>query len=262
MIAAILGDIIGSVYEGYQWNSKDYELIQKLPHNHLPLIKNTEFVRKDYHWTDDSFCSLILFYCWKHNENFSETLSYYCRKYRDIGFGKNFKNWIDNPIPYGGNTNGCLMRITWIPYLNLSLEEKINLAIKCTEISHNSEESFNAVSNYINLFEDYKNNKEIICNKTIDEYHNQRKFIMDANETLNQVKAILKESTSLNDIIKNCCYVGGDVDTLASISCSISEIRYKEEISDNVIEFIRMHFEKDEFLLNIFNEFLESTNGV
>lgn len=62
MIGGIIGDIVGSVYEGKQWDKRDLELFQAFPFTDVSdILKNTKWVRTTPGWTDDSLCILALF---------------------------------------------------------------------------------------------------------------------------------------------------------------------------------------------------------
>lgn len=239
MIAGCIGDIIGSVYEGRQWARKDLELIQPLPLNSIfvpDLLKNTKWVRADYSWTDDSLCTLALYHAYINDKSPVESLVYFCKKYGDesIGFGGNFKKWLDNPVPYGSFANGSIMRIGFIPYLNLTLKEKLDLGISYTNISHNHQDSLNAVREFILLTHHLRlktaSNRFLLnevlnkytFNKTVEMLHNEAKFEMNALQTFLQACVVVSESSHFEDVLKNCFYVGGDSDTLACVAANIA----------------------------------------
>jgi len=56
--------------------------------------------------------------------------------------------------------------------------------------------------------------------------HNKKSFEMNALTTLKQAVAILYESTSFEDVLKNCFYVGGESDTLACVACNLASSYY------------------------------------
>ena len=157
MIGGIIGDVIGSVYEGYQWQTKELELIQQdvvsKNKNIEPLLKNTKWVREQPSWTDDTLCSLALYSAYISKTNPSKTLQSLCLKYQNesIGFGKGFKLWLQDTKPYNSCGNGAIMRIGFIPFLNLSLREQKTLAIDYTNISHNHPRSIETVLDYLNF---------------------------------------------------------------------------------------------------------------
>lgn len=125
------------------------------------------------------------------------------------------------------------MRIGFIPYLDISLEEKLKIAQQYTGVSHNHADCFQAVSSFIVLSEKLKHNndyKTIIGDflsqnnyfKTVEQLHSDFKFEMNAMITLLQSCVILIESKSYEELLKNAFYVGGDSDTLACIAGNLS----------------------------------------
>lgn len=247
MLAGIIGDTIGSVYEAHQWQKKDLALFQPLPiegnNNVVPLFKNLKWVRKEYCWTDDTLCTLALYAAYITKGDPAKMLQEYCLKYRSdaIGFGKNFNNWIDNPVPYQSFANGSVMRIGFIPYLDISLAEKLDLGYQYTAISHDHKDSFDAVSGFILLSEALKNEKlkghfDKLClkqylenhnfDKTVESMHVENTFEMNAMQTLLQAVVIVYESSNMEEVYKNCFYVGGDSDTLACIAGNIASHIY------------------------------------
>lgn len=250
MIGGIIGDVIGSVYEGYQWQTKELELIQQdvvsKNKNIEPLLKNTKWVREQPSWTDDTLCSLALYSAYISKTSPSKTLQSLCLKYQNesIGFGKGFKLWLQDTKPYNSCGNGAIMRIGFIPFLNLSLKEQKILAIDYTNISHNHSRSIETVLDYLNFTDILKriNNRELLdrlinkfllinnYNKTLEELHQERCFEMDVRQTFFQSLVILNNSYSFEDCLRNAFYVGGDSDTLASIVGVFASIFYETPI--------------------------------
>lgn len=248
MLAGIIGDVIGSVYEAYQWTEKNLALYQPLPikNNILvkPLFKDMTWVRKEYSWTDDTLCTLALYDAYINKLDPTTTLQVYCKHYGNegIGFGKSFKAWIENPVPYESFGNGSIMRIGFIPFLPLTLKDQIDLGLQYTEISHNHIDSFTAVTDFLILcnqlkLEKEKNLKFKNCLKsylhayeiksTVQSMHDENKFVINALGTLHQAVVIVYESDSIEQILRNCFYVGGDSDTLACIACNLGSMIYQ-----------------------------------
>lgn len=269
MLLGIVGDVIGSIYEGHQWQKKDLDLFSPVYGNPQikALLKNINWVRKDNSWTDDTLCTLALYSSFINNIPPKESLLYFCKKYinQTIGFSKSFTSWLNNPVPYEGYTNGCLMRIGFIPYLKISIEEKLLLGKKCTEISHNHTESFLAVKDFILLSEEIKiGNKECLkkylithnFNKTIEQLHIEAKFEMKAMPTLLQAVLIVEKSFSIEEILRNCFYIGGDTDTLACIACNLASSIY--ECPKELMAFSLKKLEPYEDLNKLVNHFKDN----
>lgn len=246
MIGGIIGDVIGSVYEAHQWTSKDLPFIQSLPVDktiNVPVFKNTNWVRTSYGWTDDTLCTLGLYKAYIEKTDYAQTLQDVCvRNLNDsIGFGKSFKNWLTDIEPYNSYANGCIMRIGFIPFLPLSLSKKLALGYEVTKISHNHLNSYQSVQDYITLchalkedfihkdfskqvLKTYLQNQEFDFN--VETMHADNRFELNSVYTLCQAVAIVYESNSFEEVLRNTFYVGGDSDTLATIACNIASIIY------------------------------------
>lgn len=139
MIRGIIGDIVGSIYEGKQWTKKEQNLIS-VNAECISVIKSEIEIRDSQTITDDSICTIGLYHAYKkglRGKDAARELSDYCKQHYHVGFGKSFQNWIDNPEPYGSYANGCLMRLGFLEYV--PIEERLEIALNYTNISHNSE---------------------------------------------------------------------------------------------------------------------------
>ena len=131
MLGAILGDIVGSVYEFSSHKSKDF-----------PLFTN------GCRLTDDSLMTIAVgCACVNANlcdeEDFKDKVAYYMRligrQYRDAGYGGRFYQWLmdDSYGPYKSFGNGSGMRVSPVAYFGKTLEEVEKLALIYTEIVEN-----------------------------------------------------------------------------------------------------------------------------
>ncbi len=270
MIGGIIGDVLGSVYEAYQWKHKNQPLIITNPVSEMtdviPLFKDLKWVRRTQYWTDDTLCTLGLYNAYINNLNPSTGLADFCNKYKNqsTGFGKNFEEWLNNPESTGNSYgNGAIMRLGFIPNLNITLPEKLKLAQAYTRITHNHTDSLTAVKDLILIAEVLKltKDKKYILDyleayniqETVESYHTQFKFELNVQKTLHQVMVILNESTSFEDVMRNCFYVGGDSDTLACIAGNLAALLY--EIPDYLIQFTMKCFITESELLNLIDHF-------
>ena len=77
MLGAIIGDIVGSVYEWYPIKTKDFP-----------------FLTDDCFFTDDSVCTVAVADILLHDLPPAATLQAWCRRYPDYSYGGNFGNWL------------------------------------------------------------------------------------------------------------------------------------------------------------------------
>jgi ADP-ribosyl-[dinitrogen reductase] hydrolase len=276
MLGGIIGDVIGSIYEGHQWQRKDLDLVSPTPvaerEDIKPMFEKLKWVRKDQAWTDDTLCTLGLYHAYLYNEDPTEALVRFCKAYNDeaTGFGKAFAKWLDNPVPYNSLGNGSIMRVGFIPYLNEPLSVKLKIGHDYTAISHNHEDSFVAVESFITICDALQWSKQKgFEHKTIlDEYlklnniddtveslHEQFVFELNAKKTLNQAVVILAESNSFEEALANCFYVGGDSDTLACVVGNMAGIVY--DIPKDLLELSMNTLKPYPELDSLVNKFIE-----
>ncbi len=245
MLGGLIGDYLGSCFEGYQSHEKmslffenHNQLLQAKKHRVQSLLKNVKWVREEQHWTDDTLCTLGLLKAYIEGKDYAKTLQDICVKYQkeSVGFGKGFEAWLKNPQPYQSFANGAVMRIGFIPHLPILYKDKQKLAYEMTMISHDHADSLLAVEIFIQLCERLKRTGDIkeinhILNDfqyfySLEDLRSKKIFEMNALKTLLQALVIIKNSRSIDEVYANCLYVGGDVDTLACIAGNIAEFLF------------------------------------
>ncbi len=256
MIGAIIGDIVGSIYEWNNHRSKDFE-----------------FFGKGCFATDDSIMTIAvakaLMDC---NGDYTDlstkaikSMQELGRPYPNCGFGGSFYNWIysDNPMPYGSYGNGSAMRISPVGWIAKDIEQAKELSRKVTEISHNHPEGIKgaeSVAVAIVLARQGKSMEEIRkyitehyypIDFTLDEIRDTYQFNETCQDTVPQALEAFFESTSFEDAIRNAISIGGDSDTLAAITGGIAEAYWG--ISGDAINIAKVYL--DQKLLNLVNIF-------
>ena len=238
MYGAILGDIIGSRFEGRRRaiKTKDFELFEERSH-----------------FTDDSVLTfavaevLLNIHSLQKNDmviittEFQRSLQNWGRKYLHAGYSRRFKNWIlsENPQPYGGDTNGAAMRVSPVGWFFDSIEDTIDCAKFSASVSHNSEEGFNGAASVASAIFLARNGAP----KTKIKNFIEQNFGYDLSRTLDEIRpeyypkflcsesvpeAIIAflESKNFEDAVRNAISLGGDTDTQAAIAGSIAEAFY------------------------------------
>ena len=119
MLGAIIGDIVGSVYE---WNRIK--------------IKEFPFFRDDCFFTDDSVCTVAVADILLHGLPPAETMQNWCRRYPRCSYGRNFSRWIyaEPPEPYHSFGNGAAMRVSPAAFLNRNSD--VADALACCRYCH------------------------------------------------------------------------------------------------------------------------------
>ena len=258
MLGAIIGDIVGSIYEFHNHRSKDFPL----------------FTKRNF-FTDDSVMTLsiakALIMAKDDYSDLSELTVKYMQEiggnYPYCGYGGHFFHWIfsDDPKPYGSYGNGAAMRVSACGDIAKSIDEAKLLSKKVTEVTHNHYEGLKgaeatAVCIYLARHgykkEDirkYVNDNYYKLDFKLDDIRLTYRFNETCQGTVPQAIEAFLESTSFEDAIRNAISIGGDSDTLAAITGGIAEAYYgiPDDIKEQALSYL------DERLLNIYNEFNE-----
>ncbi|MCK4667685.1 ADP-ribosylglycohydrolase family protein, partial [Candidatus Dependentiae bacterium] len=226
MLGAIVGDVVGSVYE---WNN----------------IKTTEFplFKSISKFTDDTVLTIAVADTLLHDLDYAETFKEYTRKYPGRGYGGNFSRWVktDSNEPYNSWGNGSAMRVSPVGWVFNSLQIVLDQAKKSADVTHNHPEGIKgaqAVASAI-FFARSGEEKKIIKAFIMDEfgYNLDRslaairpsyKFDVSCQGTVPEAIIAFLESENFEDAIRKAISLGGDSDTLACITGSIAEAFYKE----------------------------------
>lgn len=224
MLGAIIGDIVGSVYEFDNIKTKDFPLF-----------------REDSQITDDTVCTIAVADIILNYEDPVKTMVYWCRKYPDMSYGLRFANWFELPWqePYGSFGNGAAMRVSPAAFLSPSIEYARELATAVTEITHNHPEGMKgalATSDAIWMAFNSATPAEIRAhventygydmNRTVDSIRPTYKFNESCMGTVPEAIICAIEADDFEDAIRNAISIGGDSDTLAAITGAIAEARF------------------------------------
>ena len=223
MLGAIIGDIVGSVYEWYPIKTKDFP-----------------FLTDDCFFTDDSVCTVAVADILLHGLPPAETLQNWCRRYPDCSYGGNFGVWIhtDPPEPYHSYGNGAAIRVSPAAFLNRNsgVADALAAADSVTEITHNHPEGMKgaratthaiwlvfqgerpeAIRQTIAAVYDYD------LTQTVDAIRPDYGFDASCQGTVPPAITCALESDSFEDAVRNAISLGGDADTLAAIAGAIAE---------------------------------------
>lgn len=226
MIGAIIGDIVGSVYEYKNIKTTQFPL----------FIKNSEF-------TDDTVLTVAVADALLNKKAYQHALRDWGRKYPDAGYGNQFGDWLfaEDSAPYNSYGNGSAMRVCPIGYAFNTLEAVLNEAQKSAEITHNHPEGIKgakAIAAAVFLAKQGESKKAITAfiekefaydlNKSIAEIRSTYHYDITCQGTVPPAIMAFMEAKDFEDAIRLAISVGGDSDTVGCITGSIAEAYYKK----------------------------------
>lgn len=232
MLGAIIGDIVGSIYEFNNIKTKEFELINERGF-----------------FTDDTVLTVAVAQALMNSEldneedvknRLTKEIVGWGRQYPRAGYGLRFRNWLwdDDHTPYNSFGNGSAMRVSPAAWISNDLAQVLKLAKNTAEVTHNHPEGIKgaqATASAILLAREKKSKAKIRgyiednfykLDFTLDEIRPTYKFNETCQDTVPQAIVAFLESYSFEDAIKNAISIGGDSDTIAAITGSIAEAYY------------------------------------
>ena len=226
MLGAIVGDIVGSVYEWNNHRSKDFPFFG-------PRCK----------FTDDSVLTIALADAILNQGEFAGVMRHYGQLYPNAGYGGMFRRWLADPTmgPYNSFGNGAAMRISPAGWAYETLEETLIRARAFTAVTHDHSEGLKgaeATAGAIWMGRHGKSKAEIRAwvekhtgydlSRTCDQIRPTYEFNETCQRTVPEAFTAFFESTDFEDAIRLAVSLGGDTDTLACITGGIAEAFYGE----------------------------------
>lgn len=262
MLGAIIGDMVGSVYEFHPIKRKNFDIFN---------MRNR--------MTDDSLLTiavaktLLKHYPIKYDEaslkNLQKDLvNEFVRTWRahpGAGWGGMFFSWCRKASngaiePYQSYGNGSAMRISPVAWVANSEEELKLLSKAVTDITHNhpeGEKGAEAVAMCI-FMALHGSSKEEIKARMIKDYYpeiehlNFDELVRDyefseiCQKSCPQAIYCFLISNDLEDAVRNCVAIGGDCDTTGAMAGAIAEAYYqKDKISSFEDKFLYMMIDPD-----------------
>lgn len=252
MYGAIIGDIIGSIYEFHNVRHKDINI------DHPGM-----------HFTDDTVLTIATMDAILHPEvGYAKMYKKYFRDYvdRNCGFGGRFYQWglSDSLEPYDSFGNGSAMRVSPVAWIYNTEEEVLSEAKRSAEVTHNHPDGIKgaqAIALVIYLARKGVD-KEIIgstiterfgysLSSSIEELQKTNIFDETCQGSVPDALFCFLNSTDFEDCIRTSISIGGDSDTIACMAGSIAEAYYG--LDKKWIKFADDHL--NNYLKNVVKEF-------
>ena len=243
MLGAIIGDIVGSVFE---WDN----------------IKTTDFsfFSPKGFFTDDSVLTVATAKALLSNISYTEAYQDFSRRYPGRGYGGNFQHWIylEDPQPYDSWGNGSAMRVSPVGFAFDSVKEVLAEAQRSAEVTHNHPEGIKgaqATALAILLARHDTPQSEIRAeianrfgydlNRTLDDIRPVYTYDVSCQGSVPEAIIAFLESTNYEDAIRKAISIGGDSDTIACITGGIAEAFYggvPDEIAKKAYSYLPEEF--------------------
>lgn len=255
MLGAIIGDIVGSVYESNNIKSKDFP-----------------FFRDDCTFTDDTVMTVATADALMRGgerDDFIDAYKEWGRRYPNVRYGAQFRTWMmsDDREPYNSWGNGSAMRVSpcaWLMDCAVTARtgelpaKGRDQAKLSAEVTHNHPEGVkgalavtdaifmcryfaggygddtgSVLNERLSLGEFTGELKSCIervhgydLSRTLDEIRPGYRFSARCQDTVPEAITAFLEATDFEDAIRNAISLGGDSDTLAAMAGSIAEVAF------------------------------------
>ena len=249
MLGAIIGDMVGSIYEFSPIKSKDFNIYNprmRMTDDSLLTIAIAKVLIKHYpiDYSEESLKQIQ-----------KEIVANFVNAWRNhpgAGFGGMFYQWCIKASrgsiePYHSYGNGSAMRISSVGWIAQSEEELQLLSKTVTEITHDHPEGLKgaeavAMCIYLSL---HGATKDEIKDRMIKEYYPEiehldfdelvkdYEFSEICQKSVPQAIYCFLISDSLEDAIRNCVAIGGDCDTTGAMAGAIAEAFYQKDKLSN-----------------------------
>ena len=224
MLGAMIGDIVGSVYEWDNIQTSDFE-----------------FFKPSCFFTDDTVLTAATAQALLTDGDYARAYQDFARRYPGRGYGSRFAQWVlqDNPQPYNSWGNGSAMRVSPVGFALDTIEDVLAEAERSARVTHNHPEGVKgaqATALAILLARQGADKTEIRTEisgrfaydltRTLDEIRPNYAFHVSCQRSVPEAILAFLESTSFENAIRLAISLGGDSDTLANIAGGIAEAYY------------------------------------
>lgn len=224
MLGAIVGDIVGSIYEHENHRSKEF-----------PLLKDNS------RFTDDSVLTCATAAVLMDSGDYSDLYRKLGLQYPGAGYGARFMDWLmdDSMGPYDSYGNGSAMRVSPVGWAFDSEEEVLAAAKTSAEVTHNHREGIKgAQATALSIFRarNGHSQEDIAIEMAerfgydisirVDALRHTYKYSESCQGTVPEAIRCFMEAWDFEDAIRNAISIGGDSDTLAAITGSIAEATF------------------------------------
>lgn len=224
MLGAIVGDMVGSVFEARPHKSKDF-----------PLFTGASTL------TDDTVLAVAVADVLLHDGGYAQTYKDYARRYPFAGYGASFAAWAHSQAsePYGSFGNGAAMRVAAVGWARDDLDAVLAEARASAEVTHNHPEGVKgaqatAAAVFLGRMGEGKDNIRAYLEerfgydlaRSVDDIRPSYRFDVSCQGSVPEAIIAFLDSADFEDAVRNAVSLGGDSDTQACIAGAIAEACY------------------------------------
>jgi type I restriction enzyme M protein len=238
MKGAIIGDIVGSVYEFDNIKTTEFEFLTPkcyITDDTVMTVATAKALLNVEDPEDAPDCVL--------ESAFLRNYLYYGRRYPDMGYGGGFRRWLDArfPKPYYSCGNGSAMRVSPIAFVATSLESAVRMARLSAKVSHNHPDGIagaeatagavwlalhsaklDEIVEFVRRY--YPDTTKLPSLERIRELYSFDHFAATCEGTVPFAVKCFKEARGdFEQTIRYIVSIGGDTDTLGAIGGAIAE---------------------------------------
>ncbi len=225
MLGAIMGDIVGSIYEGSPI---------KTPHFAPLLSPHGAF-------TDDGVLTVAVAAALLEQADYADKLREYYHYYPHAGYGGSFRHWAASGSrqPYQSWGNGSAMRVSPVGWAFDDLATVLHEAERSAAVTHNHPEGIKgaqATACAVFLARTGSSKPDIKAyveatfgydlSASLEQIRPTYTFDVSCQGSVPQAISAFLEATSYEDAVRLAVSLGGDSDTQACIAGSIAEAWY------------------------------------
>lgn len=232
VLGAIVGDVVGSVYEFNNIKTTDFPLFgdkSTFTDDTVMTLAVAKALLESFDGESVSQMSLV------------DSMQGYGEMYPHAGYGRRFFRWLESkaPDPYYSCGNGSAMRVSPVAWASDDPAVVERLAYTSAWITHDHPEGIKgaqATAGCILLARRGADKREIRAfaeerhgydlGFTLDEIRPTYEFDETCQRTVPQAFRAFLEGDSFEDVIRLAVSIGGDSDTIAAIAGSIAHAYY------------------------------------
>ncbi|QDU97489.1 ADP-ribosylglycohydrolase family protein [Lignipirellula cremea] len=226
MWGAIIGDIVGSVYEG----RRDWMPVRRV--DFQPLVA------EDARFTDDTVLTIAVADSLLYDHDLIERLKAYTVAYPLAGYGKAYREWAfsEREEPYNSYGNGSAMRVSPVGWRYSTLDQVLLHARRTAMVTHNHPEGVKgaqAIAAGVFLARTGMDRPQIAAyltqefgyelERSIDDQRAEYVFDSSCQGTVPQAIRAFLEADDFEHALRLAISLGGDADTLACMAGALAE---------------------------------------